>query len=182
MRNARPVVRLTLAAFFVAAFLFWGRDRAHRADAEPPGIQLTNGQASRAALIERFVQALSANDRKAIEALRVNEEEYRTLIMPGSVKPGQPPQQMPEAKSEYFWKHHDTLSTYTLNALLEGRGGKPYTVEKVDCPRVEELAWYTAHRDPIIHLGTAEGSVVELQVGTIAEHDGHFKFISYRSD
>jgi hypothetical protein len=182
MRNARPVVRLALAAFFVVAFLFWGRDPAHRAGAELPRIHLTNGQNSRAALIGRFVQALSANDRNAIEALRVNEEEYRTLIMPGSVKPGQPPQQMPEAKSEYFWNHHNTLSAYTLNALLKGRGGKPYTVKKIEFPRIDELAWYTAHRDPIIHLGTAEGSVVEIQVGTIAEHDGHFKFISYRSD
>jgi hypothetical protein len=161
----------------------WGRSEAHRYDV-PPGapVGLANGQPSRAALVDRFVDALSVHDRAAIERLRVDENEYRRLIVPGSVKPGQPPQTIPDQKLDYFWKRNATLDLYTLDGLLASFPAEKYDVEGIEVHRVEQLAWYTVHRDPIIHLRSKAGVAVDLQLGSIAEHDGRFKFISYQSD
>jgi hypothetical protein len=170
---------LLVAALAVVAL--WIVRATQPAGAGIPPVVLTNGAASVDAVAERFVAALSARDFRAIEALRVDETEYRRLIMPGSVKPGQAPQNMPEKKSEYFWRSANTKSIYSLATIVEQYGGKPYRLKRVEVPRVDRFAWYTAHRDPILHL-VAGGEDVELQLGTIAEYGGRFKFISYYSD
>ena len=75
-------------------------------------------------LLGRFVAALEANDGAALEALRVDETEYRKIIMPGSVKPGQPPQKLSPAADQYFWESLDTKSRYGGRALLAGYRGR----------------------------------------------------------
>lgn len=179
----RPmIVRLSCLAGALMAIGLLTYQTADRVDASIPRIAFAGGADSVEALAQHFLAALAANDRQGIERLRVDETEYRAFIMPGSVKPGQPPQIMPEDKSEYFWRHHNTLSYYTLNNLLKIHGDNNYRLEKVDAPRVQQYAWYTAHRAPILHLQTEDGHELQIQLGSIAEHEGRFKFISYRFD
>jgi hypothetical protein len=102
--------------------------------------------------------------------------------MPGSVKPGRPPQLMPADKSEYFWRHHNTLSVYSLNGVLKGYGGESFRLKSIEHPPVEQFAWYSAYRDPILRLENAAGEGIEIQLGSIAEYQGRYKFISYRAD
>jgi hypothetical protein len=180
--SMRTALRMTCLALALVALALWGSSVALRTEADLPEIRFANAKPSRDALIAGFVQALSANDREAIEKLRIDQNEYRNFILPGSVKPGRPPQIMPDDKNAYFWQHHNTLSVYSLGGLLKSYGGKIWSVRKIEYPRVDEFAWYIAHRDPIIHLQSEDGTVTTLQVGTIAEHNGRFKFISYRSD
>jgi hypothetical protein len=153
-----------------------------RNDPLAPRIALSNALGSPDELAAAFVAALSANDRAAIERLRINEQEYLTLILPGSVKPGSPPQVMPRRKSEYFWSHNNSLNLYSLDALMRSSGGRQLRLERLELPQADRRAWYVVHRDPILHLVQADGSQVELQLGSVAEHGGRFKFISYRAD
>jgi hypothetical protein len=177
-----PLFRFAcLAAALFAVGLLTYRT-VDRADAGTPDIVLANGAGSPDELVNRFLAALAANDRGQIESLRVDENEYRNLIMPGSVKSGFPPQLMPDKKSEYFWRQHNTLSVYTLVGLLKGYGGESFRLKKVEYPRVDEFIWYKAYRDPTLLLESEGGEVVELQLGSIAEYRGRYKFISYRSD
>ncbi len=132
--------------------------------------------------MQSMLQALAANDRKGVERLAVNEHEYRALILPGSVKPGKPPQIMPEEKSAYFWRMLYTNSFYTLDNIMQGHGGKKYNLKRIEVQRVEPFAWYIAHRDPILVLEEDDGTRLDVRLGSIAEYNGQFKFISFWSD
>jgi hypothetical protein len=171
---------MILAAVLAAAVWIW--QRPQDAGAGIPPMTFGNAATSADALVERFLVALAAGDRNAIESLRVDENEYRRLIMPGSVKPGQKPQLMPDKKSEYFWRDANTKSVYTLAGIVADYGGKSYRLKTIERGRTERFAWYTAHRDPILHLEAEDGRPVRLQLGSIAELNGGFKFISYYSD
>lgn len=178
-----PLIRFgSLITTLLAIGLLATHHTAEPAGAGVPDISFANSSSSPDDLVGRFVTALAANDRAAIERLRVDEREYRDVIMPGSVKPGRPPQIMPDRKSEYFWRHHNTLSVYSLDGVLKGYGGGSLRLRRVEYLRVEPFAWYTAYRDPILQLETATGEVVSLQLGSIAEYRGRYKFISYRAD
>jgi hypothetical protein len=170
-----------LAAALIAIGLV-ARNGAERADDEFPVVALSNGATSPDELVSRLLAALAVNDRTGIERLRVDENEYRRLIMPGSVQPGSPPQLMPENKSKYFWQRHDTLSLYSLAGILKGYAGQSFRLKRIDYPRVEQFAWYSAYRDPIAHLETEAGETVDLPLGSIAEYRGRYKFISYHFD
>lgn len=178
----RTTLRTGLLTLAFLALGLWTRAIASPTAVGPPKIRLSNAELGREILIEKFVAALSTADREDIERLRIDENEYRSLILPGSVQPGQPPRIIPADKSRYFWQLGDTKSRYSLNALLRSYGGRPYSIDRVDFQRVERFAWYTAHRDPVIYLKASNGTVHELRLGSIAEFNGRYKFISYYSD
>lgn len=183
--GAGQFVKLTLRgaplALALLGFVGWVGGWFDRPVSGAPRIQLANAAASREALISDFLAALEANDRQALERLRINQREYLTLILPGSVQPGSPPQIMPARKSEFFWSYLDTRSRYYLRALLQRAGGKHFDRVRVDVPKVERLSSYTAHRDPVLSA-THVGEELEIRIGSIAEVDGQFKFMTYYVD
>jgi hypothetical protein len=149
----------------------------------PPRFELTDAAPSVDVLVDRFLKAIAANDALALTQLRVNESEYRTLIMPGSVQPGHPPQIFPERESKFFWGMLETKSTAAGAGLLRGYGGRTYTVKKIAYPKgTTDFAWYRAYRDPLLTLERDDGELGELRVGSIAEAGGRYKFIAFNSD
>jgi hypothetical protein len=85
---------------------------------------LRDAPASREALIARFLAALAARDREALHRLRVDEDEYVEIILPGSVPPGTPLRVWPDDVRRYFWREFNTKSLYAETHLLEGFGGR----------------------------------------------------------
>jgi hypothetical protein len=152
-----------------------------RAAAGIPDTSLTNGAGSPDELVNRFLTALAANDRGRIEDLRVDENEYRNVI--ARLRHGQVATTTDaRQQSEYFWRRNNTLSVYSLNGVLKGYGGESFRLKKIDYARIDEFVWYKAYRDPVLHLETEAGEPVDLQLGSIAEYRGRYKFISYNSD
>jgi hypothetical protein len=146
-----------------------------------PRLTLENAAPSSGELVGRFLAALAANDRDAIEQLRINQNEYLQLILPGSVAPDEALQVMPEKKAEFFFGYLDTRSRYSLKSLMTRMGGKPLELVRIDVPKIERYRWYTALRDPVLHVKYG-GKPVEIRLGSIAEINGQFKFISYYVD
>jgi len=146
-----------------------------------PRITLEDAASSRDELISRFLAGLAANDRDAMERLLINKHEYVQLILPGSVAPDREPQIMPERKAEFFFGYLDTRSRYFLKSLLARLGGKPLELVRIDVARIQPYLWYTALRSPTLHL-EHEGRPVEIALGSIAEFNGQFKFLSYYVD
>jgi hypothetical protein len=156
---------------------------ALRPDA-PARPQLHGGAASIDKLLDRLLEALKAKDRGALEAIRVTEDEYRNVIVPGSVQKGEPRQRVGEEAFEYYWGLLNGKSIYHRENMLARFGGREWVVRSVRPQKgMTEYAGYTAHRRLVIDLvNEASGEEAELETGSVAEVDGRFKFISYIRD
>jgi hypothetical protein len=176
------VVALVAVTAVVADFVAGGggAPTSHAAVARP---HVSGGAASMEELLTRFLEAVRAKDRGALEELRFTEEEYRGVIIPGFVAPGQPPKVVQEDASKYFYGSMNTRSFYHLANILRVHGGKQYRIRDYAFDKaVQEYAWFTAYPRLKITLVDEAGNEIGLQTGSIAEVDGRFKFTSYIRD
>ncbi len=159
-------------------------DGAHSVPrAARPPISLSGGASSVDELLGKFVAALEANDRNALEALRVGEVEYRKLIMPGSAKPGDPPQKLSPTADQYFWESLDTKSVYSAQFLIGTFGGRRYRIKDVAWLKgIDEYLWFRCYDRLELTLVDDAGEEHVIDTGSVAEVDGRFKFISYIRD
>jgi hypothetical protein len=149
----------------------------------PTPSHLSGGASSVDELVERFLAALHARDRADLDALRVSEAEYRSIIVPGSVEPGKPPQVLAEDALQYFWTEMSQKSAAHRDAILQRFGGRPlgrvrYGFEKGE----HRFAGYNAYRKLVVVLRDEHGAEVEVRTGSIVERDGRFKFASFIRD
>src|SRR5688572_4163033 len=86
-----------------------------RASVQPA--ELTNAFSSPDGLIDAFLRALERDDPDALRRLRITEAEYREIILPGSVREGQPLRRYPKEAADFAWSHLDTRSAYHELAL-----------------------------------------------------------------
>lgn len=150
--------------------------------ARPP-LPLSGGASSVDELLGKLLAALEANDRNALQALRVGEDEYRKVIMPGSVKPGQPPQKLSPAADEYFWQSLNAKSLTGGQGLLSQFGGRRYQIKDVVWQKgIDQYAWYRCYDRLELTLVDDAGAEHVLNTGSVAEVGGRFKFISYIRD
>lgn len=141
---------------------------------------LVQGRGSDRELFVAFLQGLERRDLPALQALLVSREDYETVILPGSVPPGEPTRTMPEKKSHYFWAAGNTRSQYALAARLEQHGGVAWRLLEVRYPKPpERFASYTAHRNPVILVEGPHQRREEIELGSVAEVEGRFLFLSY---
>jgi hypothetical protein len=153
----------------------------------PQGAQsprkLVDAQPSIDSLIEKFRQALETKDKVLLHRLRLTEDEYRNIILPGSVEPGQTGQSYSEEASKYFWGILNGKSTYSEAALLHVHGGKPIKVTDVEYRKgIKKYRDYTAYKQLTVTLDDGSGEPDHTRIGSIAEVDGQFKFISFVRD
>jgi len=146
----------------------------------PPDPKFSNASLSIDDLVNRFLSAVEANDDHAVEALRVTEAEYRDIILPGSVEPGQPAQRYRDQESEYFWGVLNGKSLYSRAIMMHAYGGKNFKLQKFDFRKgVRNWAGYKAYEKLELTLKAEDGQVIQLPTGSIAEVGGQFKFVSF---
>ena len=154
---------------------------ALQATTPPP--KLTGGESSIDALVDKFLRALDKKDERALHRLRVTEQEYRDIIVPGSVKPGEPPRDgVTEQTNQFFWSMLNQKSEDFGRAFIKGLGGRHYKRKELTFTKgTRQFAWYTAHGDVQLVLQDASGDRRELRTGTIAEIGGRYKFIGFNA-
>jgi len=173
----------------IAALLFTGAVRADGGDAHastpparlerPAHFKLVDAAPSIDVLIDRLLDALAKNDADALHRLRVTEDEYRNFILPGSVRPGEPPQIFSEADSKHYWGMNNSNSVYAAAGILRGYGGHKYRLKGIEYAKGQkEYAWYKAYKVVSLKLEDEGGKEDGLVLGSIADVDGQFKFIS----
>ncbi|MEW6268400.1 MAG: hypothetical protein AB1689_03780, partial [Thermodesulfobacteriota bacterium] len=134
-------------------------------------------------LVQRFLAALRAGDRVALEALRLTRDEYVGLVMPGHVPPGDPPQRLDPEASEYFFSVMDQKSRHFREALVARFAGRRLELEQVSFEKgVRDYAGHRSYRRAALRLRDQDGRTVELRTGSVVERDGRFKFASYIRD
>jgi len=153
---------------------------AHTKTAAPT---LSGGAKSKEELVSRLVDALSHQDAEKLRALRVNQEEYVGIILPGSVPKGQPLRKWPPDVTGYFFRDMDTKCRYAEQHLLELFGGHDMTVESFEFERgTTQFANYVAYRQLRVKLKDTTSKEADLATGSIAEVNGRYKFISFLAD
>jgi hypothetical protein len=126
-----------------------------------------------------LIDALAKKDADALNRLRVTEGEYRTFLLPGAGDPGQPGRVYDDASSKFAWDKLNTNSTYAAAGIMRDYGGYTFKVKEVAYLKGrKDYAWYTAYRTVGLKLEDENGKDGELVLGSIAEIDGQFKFVS----
>ena len=179
---------ITIAAL-AGMLLAAGITRTEAADAQaavptspsqrPAHFALVDAAPSVDALIGRLLDALAKSDLAALHRLRVTEDEYRKFLLPGGSAPGQPPQAYDDASSDFAWQMLNTNSRYAASGIINGYGGHKYKVKETNYLKGrQEYAWYTAYRTLSLTLEDEAGAAHELVLGSIADVDGQYKFVS----
>ena len=142
--------------------------------------RLKNGAPSVDALVDRFLQALRNKDKARIHDLRVTEDEYRSLILPGSVDEGHPRWRYSDQESGYLWGMINQKSIYTEANILAAWGGRSLKLKSVKYRGgTKKYADYTAYKQLSLMLEDDKSNEDELRIGSVAEVDGVYKFISF---
>lgn len=150
--------------------------------ANVPG-PLHGGARSPRELIDELLEALERKDGHALQRLRVTEAEYRDVIIPGNVPPGQPPRNLAATWVDYAWNNLNDRSTVHEQLLLADYGGRPLTLEEFSFADGDKAyAGFTAHRQLRLKVRSADGTEREVRTGSIAEVAGTYKFISFIRD
>jgi hypothetical protein len=139
---------------------------------------LKNGAPSMNDLGRQVLTALDRKDFKTLDALRINEQEYRSCIWP----------ELPISKIEqwkkrydFVWREVDTKCTYGLRALIEKYGGQKFTFVSIRFARgTSRYSACTIHQDARIIVKDSSGAEKELKLfGSVVESGGYFKIMSF---
>lgn len=177
------VVTVILASLVAAHSSFAAARRPREARAHAPGA-LHGGASSLEELVDQFLRALSEKNQDALRGLRVSEREYRTIILPGSVKPGEPPRRLASDWTDFAWGSLNTKSSYGERGLVSTLGGKKLAVKEIAFDGGEtQYAGYKAYRQVRLTLFDDEGGEeLSIETGSIAEVGGRYKFIAFKRD
>ena len=130
------------------------------------------------ALARAVLDAVASGDRVALEALALNESEFREHVWPW----------LPAAREErnlpfsYVWGDLRQKSSRSLRATLAGHGQHRYELEKVEFEGATDYGPYRVHRQAtFVVRGAGDERAVRL-CGSMLEKDGRWKVFSYVVD
>ena len=173
--------RLAAVAFVVVCL--FQIPTAPAPNAAPAPLAFQGGASSVDDLLDDFLRALSREDPTGLAALRVTEREYRELVVPGNVPPGDDPQILSGEASEYFWQVMNQKSAHYQELLLARFGGEDFTIKDVSFEKGHKVyAGHQAWRRLSLLVTDDEGQDRLIRTGSIIERDGRFKFVSFIRD
>jgi hypothetical protein len=138
---------------------------------------LVNARSSINDLCREVLDRVARNDRHALEALALTEDEIKRYVWPYE-KHSRSEVNMP---FDFWWGELRKKSSFRLTQTLQKFGGKKF--ELISVRFAEEAMQYnnaTVHRDSRITVRNEEGqeSVVEM-FGSVFELNGQYKIFSY---
>jgi hypothetical protein len=134
---------------------------------------------SPSSLASAVLDALARRDRAALEALALNETEFRDHVWT----------QLPAARPErnlpfsYVWGDLRQKSAQALGAALSREGGKRYELIDVRFADATDYRRYRVHRETTLRVRDDSGMERDLRVfGSMLEQGGVWKVFSYVVD
>ncbi|MDB4949945.1 MAG: hypothetical protein JWM27_2594 [Gemmatimonadetes bacterium] len=154
--------------------------RRFRVGMGPAPVALTGGEASRDALVRRFVKALERTDTAALQRMAMDRAEFAWLYYPSNAQ-SRPPYELPP---ELMWFQTQLADRKGALRALRAYGGRPLRFRGYRCapaPQVEgENRLWTGCR---VDVADERGRRADLRLfGAILERGGRFKFASYSND
>ncbi len=170
-----------LSLCLAAAVSYWmgASGAVKEGAARPPAAQATHAPED---VLRQMFATLQQGDLQALEGLLVSDHEYQELILPGSVRPGEPAIRMPTEKAEFYTRLHRTKSQYALANLINSvrRAGAELSAVRWE-GSAKHYATYTLLPRPVLLVQGPEGSE-ELRPGLLVELHGRVRVLSYFSD
>ncbi len=141
---------------------------------------LIGGADSRTALVTEFVAALASADRASLGRLTLSRAEFAYLYYPNSRDAGMTNGMPPTLR----WDLMTLSSEKGIARAIERIGGKPLTLQSLDCPNPPvTTGTITMHDGCQVRIGQSDGSIFKGRLfGSIIEHAGRFKFAGYNND
>ena len=140
---------------------------------------LAHTHPSPSSLASAVLDALARRDVPALEALALNETEFRDHVWP----------QLPAARPErnlpfsYVWGDLRQKSAQALSAAISREGGKRYELLGVRFAADIDYRTYRVHREATFHVRDGAGAEVDVRVcGSMLEQSGAWKVFSYVID
>ena len=137
---------------------------------------LTNTHPSASSLASAVLDALARRDRTSLEALALNEIEFRDHVWP----------RLPAARQErnlpfsYVWGELRQKSAQTLTGVMSREGGKRYELIDVRFAADTDYQTYRVYREATLKVRDASGMERDLRVcGSMLEQDSKWKVFSY---
>jgi hypothetical protein len=158
-------------------------EEARRFRAAAPGdsaTALVGGEASRDALVRRFVRSLSAADTNALRNMVVTPREFVDIYYPGSLYANGPYHQ----PVGFAWRMIQTGSDAGFRRLIQRAAGHPSTFVWQRCdPKMLHEGAVDRYSGCLVRIVDARGdSVTRRLFGSIVSYRGAFKFLSYTND
>ena len=151
----------------------------HSAGSEPDSLR--NGASTREALAARFMAALAARDSATLSALHLDRAEFAYFYFPAS-RFSTPPYELPP---EIVWRQMMAESNKGIGVALRLLGGGDIEYHGHECRDAPESlgAGRTWGNCRVAWRVTTDGDTASaILFGSILEHGGRFKFVSYTNE
>lgn len=143
----------------------------------PPPLQ--NARPSADALARDVLDALARRDQTALEALALNDGEFRSHVWP-ELPAARPERNLPYS---YVWGDLHQKSRIGQAQTLAAHGGIRYALRRVTFAGETGYGSYVVHRDATFHVSDPSGAERPIRVtGSMLEKDGAWKVFSYVVD
>ncbi len=147
------------------------------------GADLSQWSTSEERLVDQLIAALASNDPQLLHSLRVNREEYVSVIVPWTVPSGQPPRQVRDKVAEFYWQLIDSRSRdFGRMALKEFGGQKLKRVSYSFSEAPVEYAGYRAKGELRVEVENERGAPATVHSGWVAEIGGRYKLLGFEWD
>jgi hypothetical protein len=165
------MVGRTLIAVSIALVLTTGCDTA---------TPLASGHQSAEAVAGAVLDALARRDRAGLEALALNDREFRQHVWP-ELPASRPERNLPYS---YVWGELQQKSQIQLAQTLAEHGGRAWTLVGVRfAGETTKYPSYAVHREATLRVRDASGTESEIRVcGSMIEKDNVWKVFSYVVD
>ena len=141
---------------------------------------LANTRPSPEALAGAVLEALVQRDRAMLDALALNEQEFRDHVWP-ELPASRPERNLPFS---YVWGDLHQKSEGALAQTLAARGGQRYDLVSVrGTGETTDYQTYRVHRETVLVVRDPAGVQQELKLfGSMLEKNGMWKVFSYVND
>jgi hypothetical protein len=140
---------------------------------------LANAWPSPESLAAAVLDAFARSDRARLDALALNEQEFRDHVWP-DLPAARPERNLPFS---YVWGDLRQKSDISLSRTFAAQAGKRYTLRRVTFAGKTNYARYVVHRQARFEVTDADGTPTSLSVsGSFLEKDGAWKVFSYVVD
>ena len=140
---------------------------------------LASTHTSAAAVATAVVDALARQDRAALDALALNEQEFKDHVWP-ELPAARPERNLPFS---YVWLDLHQKSNGALAQTLGRQGGRRYELIGVTFEGKTDYPSYTVHRSSTLRVRGPDGVTTDVRLfGSMIEKDGAWKVVSYVVD
>jgi hypothetical protein len=145
----------------------------------PPARPLSGASPSLEALARNVVAAIAACDKKALEAARITEDEFRAYVWPEL-----PASRVPNVTAEFAWSQASINNHAGFERVLQNHKGRIYELVSIRfLGGVTSYTSFRVHNKAMLTIRDETGSVRDVRLfGSVLELDGQYKLFSYVAD